>query len=62
MRVLLLALLALVLAGCYGGEPIDPERSSVRYWHDDKHGVSCWTAWESSITCLPDSEVQNPGN
>jgi outer membrane biogenesis lipoprotein LolB len=53
-------LVALLLAACTGGQAVDPNNRTVRYWHDDAHGVSCWTAWSSSITCLPDTQVRQP--
>jgi len=62
MKRLVIAL-TLLLAGCttggaaYGGDATSD--AVVRYHHDDEHGVSCWTQWQS-ISCLPDSEVRNP--
>lgn len=56
--------LALSVAGCMSGQSSvktdDGKASSVFYWHDVTHKVSCWTAWSSSITCLPDSQVYLP--
>jgi hypothetical protein len=56
-RLVLLALLALSVVACYGGEEV---RGAVRYYHDDVRDVSCWTAFDQSITCLPDSQVTRP--
>lgn len=63
-RLLLLTLLALGVAACYTGERVDqngPLMGGIRYVHDERHSVSCWTAYDSTISCLPDSQVENPG-
>jgi hypothetical protein len=50
-----------LLVGYKAGVVVDEgQGSALRYWHDDAHGVSCWTAYSSSISCLPDSEVRLP--
>lgn len=62
-----LALIVLV-AGCSTAPPSAPGAggSSIGYYHDAQHGVSCWTfgngggTYTAAISCLPDAEVENP--
>lgn len=54
------AILAIALAACTQGQKINETDGAFYYHHDDAHKVSCWTAYNSSIDCLPDSEVQGP--
>lgn len=52
---------ALVLPiACADGRP--SLSTSIRVWHDDQRGVTCWVAEgkndEASIHCLPDSQLE----
>lgn len=50
-------LLSLVIVGCYGGASVG-DGGKIQYYHDDAHAVSCWTTYDKSIACLPDSQVK----
>ena len=63
------ALSLAILVACYGKGPGaqgqvaggSPSGPAFRYHHDDYHKVSCWSIHVTSIFCIPDSEVENPG-
>ena len=65
-RLIAAALLALALAACSSGGPNASDGTTVKgstfvgYTHDAEHHVSCWTAYQKAISCLPDSEVFQP--
>lgn len=66
-RLISLALLAVLAAGCAGslspGEDVAATgANAVKYVHDEVHAVGCWylvgTSGAGSISCLPDSEYR----
>lgn len=52
-------LLAVALTACSGREVEKGE--GLRYLHDADHRVSCWGVDATGLSCLPDSQVANPG-
>lgn len=58
----ILFVLLLTLAGCNASANIPPV---VNVMHDDAHAVTCWLSTyngSSSITCLPNSWIEDPGD
>lgn len=59
-----LLIIAFLVAACQTGA-IGPEvtPTSVAYWHDDAHRVSCWLFgrgggnFTAAISCLPDKAI-----
>ncbi len=54
-RLAALLLVTLALAGCANGHEVGPV-DGFRYYHDDVHGVGCWTNYDRAIACIPDSQ------
>lgn len=56
MRLILLALSAILLTGC---DLVD----QPRVWHDDKHFVTCYMSPAmESIYCIPDNQLRSLDN
>lgn len=59
-----LAALILILNACYARPDSFDNSTGIGYYHDDAHGVSCWTfgngagSSTAAISCLPDSQVR----
>lgn len=64
MKILVVAVLLTIIAGCDREFPEQPApkrygAAHIQVWHDDKRGVTCWLYGPSNggISCLPDGQV-----
>ncbi len=66
-KILVAILLVISLSSCAGptgGVPVPDSFLSI--YHDNIHGVTCWlygngNTYGKAISCLPDSQIENPG-